>query len=418
MKTEDFLEMLNGIDDSYIYEAGEDLENYRYRTGNTYYIEDKRNFSWKRVFAAVVCAAAVMVGVIFIVKNVRDIPIIENSSGVILGNDSTGVSSGTTNTSAGEAQIFPQKCSIHKQKARFFTEEQLLALFDEPPKRTDKSSDDYSCIEYTSETHTGCLINNRTLKFYSKTGSYYSIVCDYLYRNTNNEEYISKDDSLDFASREKVLEDLRSQLNNQFGISPDEWLVKDYFAVKKEGIDFYHSAEAAANSGDGSDAVHDIPIEDFYSINIIFQINGIPIYTGKSLDYGTTKIHESAASVIVSKNGIESICLYNLYETDMSAEGSMELTLISPEVAKELIQEKFSGFHPEEKGEVYDMQLIYLPIPLNASDKNCESFIAKPHYALYWKKTRNNNGATSISNLISYYDAVTGMDFITYQISS
>ncbi len=413
MKTEDFLEMLNDIDESYIYEAGEDLENYRYRTGNTYYIEEKRNFSWKRVFAAVVCAAAVMVGVIFIVKNVGDIPI-ENSSGVILGNDSTGVSIGATNSSA---QIFPKKYKVYKQKAGFFTEEQLLALFDEPPKRTDKSSDDYSCIEYTSETYTGCLINNRTLKFYSKTGSYYNIVYDYLYENTG-ETYISKDASLDFASREKVLEDLRSQLSDQFGIAPDEWLIKDFFAVKKEGIDFYYSAEAAANSGAGNDAVHDIPIEDFYSINIIFQIDGIPIYTGGSIDYGAAKIQGSTASVIVSKNGIESICLSNLYETDISAEGSMELTLISPEAAKVLIQEKFSGFHLGEKGEVYDMQLIYIPIPLNNWDKNCESFIAKPHYALYWKKTENNNGMASISNFISYYDAVTGMDFVTDQISS
>ncbi len=414
MKTEDFLEMLNGIDDSFIYEAGEDLENYRYRTGNTYYIEEKRSFSWKRVFAAAVCAAAVMVGVIFIVKNVRDIPIIENSSGAVLANDSTGSSSEATNSSA---QIFPKKYKVCKQKAKIFTEEQLLALFDEPPKRIDKSSDDHSCVEYTSEAHTGCLINNRTLKFYSKTGSYYSIVYDYLYENTG-ETYISKDDSLDFASREKVLEDLRSQLNDQFEISPDEWLIKDFFAVKKEGIDFYHSAKAAENSGDGSDAVHDIPIEDFYSINIVFQIDGITIYTGESLNSGNNKIYGSTASVIVSKNGIESICLNNLYDTDMSPEGSMKLTLISPEAAKALIQEKFSGFHPEEKGEVYDMQLIYIPIPLNNRDKNCESFIAKPHYALYWKKTENNNGATSISNFISYYDAVTGTEFVTDQISS
>jgi len=419
LKTEDFLEMLNDIDDSYIYEAGDDLEKYRYRTGDTYYIEKKRNFSWKRVFTAAACAAAVMVGMVFIAKSIGDIPIGENSSGVVLPNDITGVSSGETNTSVGDTH--PQKCKVYKLKAKTFTEEQLLALFDETPKRADKSSDDNSCIEYTSEKHTGYLINNRTLKFYSKTGSYYSIICDYLCGNTDDERFISKDDSLDFVSREKVLEDLRSQLNDQFGISPDEWMIEDCYAVKKEGIDFYFTAEAAANSGDGDNALQqldDIPIEDFYSINIKFQIDGIPIYTGESIDYGAAKIYGSTASVIISKNGIESICLSNLNETDMYPEGLMELTLISSEAANELIQKYISAFHLEGKADVYDMQLIYLPIPLIDSDKNCESFIAKPHYAFYWKKTENHNGTTSISNLISYFDAVTGRDFGTDQISS
>ncbi len=410
MKTEDFLEMLNDIDESYIYEAGEDLEKYGYRTGNTYYIEDKRKFSWKRVFAAAVCAAAAMVGMVFLVKNVGDITI-ESSSGVILPNDNTGVSSGETNTSGGEAQIFPQKCKIYKQKAKIFTEKQLLSLFDEPPKRIN------NYVEYASEKHTGYLINNRRLKFFSKTGSYYGIVYDYLYRNTDDERYISKNDSLDFASREKVLDNLRRQLNDQFGIDPDEWLVKDYFAVKKEGIDFYLTTEAAADSEAGNDALHDIPIEDFYYINIEFQIDGIQIYTGESIDYGAAKINGSTASVIIGKNGIESICLYNLYETDMSAEGSAEFTLISSEAASKLIQKKLSDSHLEGKVDVYDTQLIYLPIPLNDSDKNCESFIAKPHYAFYWKKTENHNDTTSISNFISYFDAVTGKESGTEQIS-
>lgn len=69
MKTEDIFDMLNGIDEKLIEKAGEDLENYRHSEGKVYYVEEKSGFSWKRASAAIVCAAAVMLGGFFVVKN-------------------------------------------------------------------------------------------------------------------------------------------------------------------------------------------------------------------------------------------------------------------------------------------------------------------------------------------------------------
>ncbi len=81
MKTEEVFDMLIGIDENLIASAGEDLENYRYSAGKAYSADEKSGFPWKRVFAAMVCAA-VMVGVFFVVKNIgrTNIPIDNSNS--------------------------------------------------------------------------------------------------------------------------------------------------------------------------------------------------------------------------------------------------------------------------------------------------------------------------------------------------
>jgi len=81
LKTEEIFDMLTGIDEKLIADVGEDLENHRFYSGKAYPADEKRGFSWKPAAAAMVCAAAVVLGALFIAKYVgkTDIPI-DNSS--------------------------------------------------------------------------------------------------------------------------------------------------------------------------------------------------------------------------------------------------------------------------------------------------------------------------------------------------
>lgn len=344
-------------------------------------------------------------------------------------NNSTNISStdgGYQETISNEN--FSTKCKIYKQRAKLFTEEQLLKMFDETPKKEDKSFEDYSYFEFTTEKCTGRIINNRIISFAIDAQSVYNGIYQALSRNTSNEEYISKDDSLDFEPREKVLDELRKQLLDTFGIDPDEWWVQEFYAVKKEGVDFYkmkiaeEAAADAANSEENDDEklqqtlkqLDDISSEDFYVINIKFQLDGIPLYTGDTFDYGVDGMYSIMgpwASVIYSKDGIVTLDLAYLNETDTSA--AEEVTLIETEKARGLIQKKFSDIILDTPVEVYDMQLVYLPIPQNDLNSQFESFEAKPFYAFYWKETGTYNGETFESDYITYFDAVTGAEFGT-----
>lgn len=68
MKTEEIFLMLGELDEKLIAKASEDLERHRL-SGQTYHIEEKDKFAWKRWAIGSVCAAAVIFGVFFAVKN-------------------------------------------------------------------------------------------------------------------------------------------------------------------------------------------------------------------------------------------------------------------------------------------------------------------------------------------------------------
>lgn len=337
--------------------------------------------------------------------------------------------SGETSTVIIE-QAFPEKCRIYKQKTKMFTEDQLLKLFDDNPQRTEESLEGYSCITYTSDKYTGDITNGTALSFYSQAGSDHIVVFESLSSHTDEEKYISSKDSLSFKSREKTLEDLQLQLKNLFDITPDEWWAKDFYAVKKEGVDFYKekiTEEAAADAANSDESVDDklqysfqkldnITSEDYYVLNIKFQIDGIPMYEGDGFDYGFGNAYSvpgSVAQIVYGENGIERLDLYYLTETDTSSDSFREVTLIAADKTQELIRNKFSSVILDADVEVYDCKLFYLPIPQNDLNSLFENYEAKPYYAFYWKETRSDEDETYVANYITYFDAVTGKELGT-----
>lgn len=108
MKTEEFFEMLGDLDKDLIAKASEDLENYRY-SGQSYHIDEKSKFSWKRMSISAVCAAAVMFGAFFVLKNFYngDIPYYpggdSQTSSDVSSVTSDRNSSGDSDTSSGDS---------------------------------------------------------------------------------------------------------------------------------------------------------------------------------------------------------------------------------------------------------------------------------------------------------------------------
>lgn len=114
MTKDEWLNIIDKIDDEFIDEladyqlrkkvfssAGEEPESHHYSDGKVYSVEEKSGFSWKRASAAIVCAAAVMLGAFFVVKNINrtKIPVDDPSSDYSSSADS-GSSSSTENSSS------------------------------------------------------------------------------------------------------------------------------------------------------------------------------------------------------------------------------------------------------------------------------------------------------------------------------
>ncbi len=80
MKSEEFLSLLNNINEKYIENAAEKLENYReFCKNEAVSVRQDRKFAWREVLTSAVCTAALVSGVLSVVLNLSD-----NSSGVSL----------------------------------------------------------------------------------------------------------------------------------------------------------------------------------------------------------------------------------------------------------------------------------------------------------------------------------------------
>ncbi len=78
MKSEEFLSLLNDINDKYIENAAEKLENYReFCKNGAVSVRQDHKFAWREVLASVVCTAAAVFGIFSVVSKLSG-----NNSGV------------------------------------------------------------------------------------------------------------------------------------------------------------------------------------------------------------------------------------------------------------------------------------------------------------------------------------------------
>lgn len=353
--------------------------------------------------------------------------------------DLSGLTSSAVNSEVGSSTEFPNKCKIYKQTSVQFTDEQLFDWFDRFPECGEPQKSEYYSGEYHRYEADGCegyISDGNCFSFWTKAGnfydSYYSSVSSRPY-NDPDRVYMSADGELDFASRDEVLQNLRTELAESFGIMPEEWWALEFSAVKKEGLEAYKQSayeSAYGNTDDTDDTdnpgtavrrekekeyyerIKDQPARDFYHIEIRYKVDDIPIFYGGILDIDKNlmgrAVFSTISSIVYTERGIEDIVISPAYETDFS--DYTEAELLPAEQARGLLQKKYEDIISDSVPEVDDMKLIYLPIPQNDLGEYSKRYELRPHYVLYSTETEVFEGETIVYQVETYFDAVTGIE--------
>ncbi len=357
------------------------------------------------------------------------------SSGGLAGQTSDTANAPVTSDAGGENSEFPSKCKIYKQTTVKFTDEQVLDYFDWHPEcGTPQKSEHYSEIyhRYEAESAIGYINEGDNLYFCTDKGGFYDNAVYFLegYDGADKDQLYT-DGDLDFASRDEVLEKVRTELSERCGINPDEWWAFNFKAVKKECLEkikqqAYHDVyEPDEEVGDLElekekryyEMIKDLPAEDFYYLDMRFKIDDIPLFMGGSLVIGEFEsgrhIETSFFSLVYGKNGIESISISPAYETDR--ENAQEVELIPADQAWGLIQKKYDEILTANPPEILDMKLFYLPIPQNKLGEYSQNFELRPYYGFYGTQTEEFEGETHSYAFAIYFDAVTGKELASTQ---
>lgn len=334
------------------------------------------------------------------------------------------LSGGGTSGTVGDNGAFPTKCKIYKQTLKLFTEEQLISLFSDTPERTE---DGYGHIFFKTDKEDGLMDDGGYLHFSTPAGNKFEMICatDFLKEN-NIEGY--ENEELEFATRAEVLEQLKTLLRDNFGVAPEDWYVQKFYGVKKETVDLYKEEllkEANAPVTSGNVYEHEkvnewakvwktISADDYYFISLGIKIDDIPTYSGGLFFYGPndgSAITASMSRFVITKNGVEYVALNYMRETDKTS--AEEADIISPDEARALMRQKIDSVIWDGEIEVKDMKMVYLPISQNDLEDISKNFDTRPFYAFYYSIPQKFDGSVIFSDVVTYFDAVTGEELGT-----
>lgn len=324
----------------------------------------------------------------------------------------------------GETDSFPTRAKIYKQTRKLFSEEQLLSFFSDTPEKMEIYK---GRIDYRTETERGFVNNEGSLMFSTPAGDKFDTICatDY-FEDIRNAD--CDNGELDFASRVEILKQVETLTWDLLGLSPNDWYTEKFYAVKKEVFDKYKQAiieEAASPETQKSEyltetlnaeveVLNKITGEDYYFLSIGFKIDEIKTYPGGIFYYAqgnSNAVVGSMCTIVFTKNGVEYAYLENIGDTETA--DAEEVDIISPNEAKALMQKKIDSVIWQGEVEVYDMQLMYLSIPQNNLGEYFTNFETRPYYAFYYSVPEKVNDSLIYSNVVTYFDAVTGAELGT-----
>ncbi len=388
------------------------------------------------LFAGISAALAVMLCGCGSVDGVTDLnsqPV--NSGGIT---QTSGMANApVTPNAGGENSEFPSKCKIYKQTTVKFTDEQLFDLFAAHKECGTPQKSEYWTDKdhyYESDGAIGYINEGDNLYFCTDKGDFYEDAIYFLEEyDSSDKEQLYTDGDLDFAPRDEVLEKVRTELSERYGINPDEWWAFEFKAVKKDCLekikqqvyhDVYESDETVESDDLGLEKeryyyekIKDVPAEDFYYLDMRFKMDDIPLFMGGVLDIGGfgsgRGVQTSFFSLVYGKNGIESISISPAYET--ARENAQEVELIPADQAWGLIQKKYDEIITANPPKILDMKLFYLPIPQNKLGEYGQNFELRPYYGFYGTHTEEFEGETHSRAFATYFDAVTGEELASTQ---
>ena len=332
--------------------------------------------------------------------------------------------SSETSTTVEGSNAFPTKCKIYKQTLNLFTEEQLLSLFSGTPEKVDTGE---GRVEYRTAIEEGFVDDEGYLHFATIAGNKVSTICEVNFLKENIIEGY-EDEELDFATRAEIFEQVKILMRDKLGLVPEDLYVKEFYVVKKETVDLYkESIYQEANKPVTSDNEYGhkklneeaetfkkISSDDYYFISLGTKIDNIPTYPGGIFYYApnnSNAIIGSMSEIVITKNGIEYAVVNNMREMDKAS--IEEADIISPDEAKALMRKKIDSVIWDGKIEIYDMKLVYLPIPQNDLGEVFTNFDTRPFYAFYHSMPKKANGSLILSDVITYFEAVTGAELVT-----
>lgn len=338
---------------------------------------------------------------------------LENSSGIVMSDVGTDESSMGTSS-------FPTGCKVYKQKSKVFTEEQLLSFFSETPEKT--GYDDAGTVVYTSDKETGNISPN-SLIFYTEAG----LLCNMANGEAYGEKIQFDEDVLDFLSRDEAAKSASSVLQN-LGLDSLDWKVDKFYSVKAETLDTFKEKayktvldnplsldeDELQKEIESAQRLYKLPSKDIYHITFRRNFDGIPIYSGGMLAYGSDDkmVLPCVCEMYISKDGIEYFFVLNITETETYE----EVNIIEYDTAKEWIDKKYGEIIFDGEVKVNNIELVYLPVPQNDLEAVNKKFETRPFYAFYCTLTENDDREMIDKEMVTYFDAATGEEFATEYI--
>lgn len=331
----------------------------------------------------------------------------------------------SSNVSPDSVIDIPSECKIYKQKLKTFSEDQLLSFFSETPEKTyDTGGDNTVCV---------CVLGSQrgttdgtSLAYTTDAGMICALSYDTIGTLYNEQSDIV---SLEFADFDNVLEAVEEQMS-KLGFPLDEWFVNKVYTVKAADLDKYKQAQYNAvienpysldeselqKEIEQADRVNKYPSKDSYVIDIKFKLSDVKIYTGNTFHYGEYgyRVFGVNCQMIYSKDGLERISIFNVYET----ESYEDAEIISPTKARELLDKKYNEIIFNGDFNINSTELIYMPIPQENLGDYANRFETRPFYAVHYILTEYDNGEAVSSNVTTYFDAVTGTELTTERVET
>lgn len=315
-----------------------------------------------------------------------------------------------------KTKVFPESCNIYTAVTKSFSEEDFKGLFvGTPVKKTELKR-----FTLELDNQHGYGLKN-TMGFYTDDGNQFDNAVSFFTENPDN-LYMDDISELSFEGRHESFLRVCDFLNG-IGIPSEKIIIKSFYSVKKAGYDFFKQSlsDSALNTyGEDkekaqrrADKAGKTESADFYYLELEFKIDDIPVISDRLSMYGENmddSIFGSGCSAVYTDKGIEFFNLHHFYEP--MGEGQAA-EILSFEAAQQLAAKKYDEIFFDGEIEIYDVKLIYVPIPQNDFEQMNSEFLLEPCYVFYCSQQEYDEEGAYTSDFSLFFDAVTGKELGT-----
>lgn len=313
-----------------------------------------------------------------------------------------------------KSKSFPQKCNVYLAERKIFSDEDFDGMFSGTPEK--ETNIKGFTLDFNNQHG---FATRSAFGFYTDKGNQFDNAVSYFAENYGKES-LDSSSNLSFAERDTVITEINKYMK-KFEVSESNILVKNFYSITKEQYGQFKcelTKAAAEATGDdkekiqgSADRANKIDEEDFYFLDLEFKVDEISVISERISSYGENPddtIFGSTCSLVYTNSGVEFISLYHLYQP---SESSNEIDVLETDEAQKCVADKYSDIFFDGSVEIYDMNLIYVPIAQNSLDSMNDTFLLKPCYVFSCHQIYSDDDY--ISSFKLYFDAETGKEIGT-----